>query len=236
MSVDEIFLSIGELGKQQCIYGFLLCLLNGYAAFHMLQYPFVSFSVDFTCSTRVSLQSNVTNQCPDNEASQCDDLYFTTQTRSSIVSEWGLVCDQASSTKMTMSSFMTGVMIGAFVLGKFADNYGRKTCMMVTTIGIIVFNTLSGFVTSYNQYLLSKFCVGFFQAGFLIASFVLINELVGSSKRGLIGVSIQSFFALFIAIMSFLAYEIQHWRQLTMAISALGAPLLAINLLLPESP
>ena len=144
MSIDEIFLSIGELGKQQCIYGFLLCLLNGYAAFHMLQYPFVSFPVDFTCSTRVPQQRNVSNECPNNEVSQCDDLYFSTQTRSSIVSEWRLVCDQASSIKMTMSAFMTGVMIGAFVLGKFADDYGRKNCMILTTTGTVVFNLFSG--------------------------------------------------------------------------------------------
>ena len=129
MTVDEIFLSIGELGRQQYIYGFLLCLLNGYAAFHMLQYPFVSFSVDFSCSYIPSSESpslvtrshltpstNLTNSCPNNDIQLCDDLYFFTGTRSSIVSEWELVCDRSSSAKMTMSAFMTGVMIGAFVL------------------------------------------------------------------------------------------------------------------------
>ena len=249
MTIDEIFLSIGELGRQQCIYGFLLCLLNGYAAFHMLQYPFVSFSVDFSCSYIPSSESpaevtrshftpstNLTNLCPGNDIQQCDDLYFFTQTRSSIVSEWELVCDRSSSAKMTMSAFMTGVMIGAFVLGKFADNYGRKTCMTVTALGIIVFNTVSAVVPNYKLYLLTKLVVGFFQAGFILASFVLVNELVGASKRTLIGVVFQCFFALFIVVMSALAYQLQHWRQLTMAISALGAPLLAINLLIPESP
>ena len=78
---------------------------------------------------------------------------------------------------MTMSSFMFGVMIGAFVLGKFADSYGRKTCMTVTTVGIIVFNTVSGLVTNFKLYLLTKLVVGFFQAGFILASFVLLNEL-----------------------------------------------------------
>jgi len=248
MTVDEIFLSIGELGRQQCIYGFLLCLLNGYAAFHMLQYPFVSFSVDFSCSffpsesqamvtrSHITPSTNLTNSCPNNDIQQCDDLYFFTSTRSSIVSEWELVCDMSSSTKMTMSAFMTGVLIGAFILGKFADNYGRRTCLMVTTLGIIVFNTVSAVAPSYKLYLLTKLTVGFFQAGFILASFVLVNELVGASKRTLIGMVFGCFFSLFIVVMSALAYQLQHWRQLTMAISALGAPLLAINLLIPESP
>ena len=247
MTIDDIFLNIGELGRQQCIYGFLLCLLNGYAAFHMLQYPFVSFNVDFSCSfipssefevtrSHFTPSTNLSNSCPDHDISQCDDLYFYTVQRSSIVSEWELVCDKATSAKMTMSAFMTGVMIGAFVLGKFADNYGRKTCMTVTTIGIIVFNTVSAVVPNYKLYLLTKLVVGFFQAGFILASFVLVNELVGASKRTLVGVAFQSFFAFFIVVISALAYQLQHWRQLTMAISALGAPLLAINLLIPESP
>ena len=255
MSIDEIFLSIGELGRQQCIYGFLLCLLNGYAAFHMLQYPFVSFNVDFTCSSSLAVAAaqsppqpgagehehfepatNVSNTCPGGEVRACEDLYFATVSRSSIVSEWELVCDKSAATKMTMSAFMTGVMIGAFVLGKTADAYGRKFTMTVTTIGIILFNTVSGLVSSYKLYLLTKLVVGFFQAGFILASFVLVNELVGASKRTLMGVAFQSAFALFIVVMSAVAYLLQHWRQLTLAISALGAPLLAINLVLPESP
>ena len=93
-----------------------------------------------------------------------------------------------------------------------------------------------GFATSYKVYLLLKLILGFFQAGFILASFVLINELVGASKRSLMGVAFQSFFAGFIVVIAFIGYQIQHWRQLTMAISALGAPLLVINLLLPESP
>ena len=236
MSIDEIFLSIGELGKRQCLYGFLLCLLNGYAAFHMLQYPFVSFNVDFSCNTRANPLTNVSNTCPDGDSDQCVDIYFDTRHRSSIVSEWSLVCDQSSSVKMTMSAFMFGVMIGAFFLGKFADNYGRKTCMMVTTLGVIVFNTLSAVITSYKLYILSKLVVGFFQAGFILASFVLVNEIVGASKRSLIGLLFQTSFSGFIVIMSFIAYQIPHWRQLTMAVSALMAPLLVINLFIPESP
>ena len=37
MDIDAIFIEIGELGRQQRIYGACFCLMNGYAAFHMLQ-------------------------------------------------------------------------------------------------------------------------------------------------------------------------------------------------------
>ena len=97
---------------------------------------------------------------------------------------------------------------------------------MVTTLGIIVFNTVSAVAPNYKLYLLTKFVVGIFQAGFILASFVLVSELVGASKRTLIGMMFQSFFAFFIVVISALAYQLQHWRQLTMAISALGTPVL----------
>ena len=233
MSIDAVFLSIGELGRQQCIYGGLLCLINGLAAFHMLQYAFVSFDVDFTCT---SAGRNYSNECPDNSLSSCQDVFFFTEHRSSIVSEFVLVCDQSYKSKATMSAFMAGVMIGAFVLGKFADLYGRKACLSYTTVGVLVFNTISALVPSYSLYLLAKFSVGFFQAGFILASFVLSNELVGPSKRGLVGMVFQASFAVFIVLLSLLAYLVQHWRRLTLAISLCGAPGLALNLLLPESP
>ena len=44
MDIDEIFREIGELGRQQCIYGACFCLMNGYAAFHMLQVFALSMS------------------------------------------------------------------------------------------------------------------------------------------------------------------------------------------------
>ena len=37
MDIDGVFRAIGELGRQQLIYATYLCLLNVYAAFHMIQ-------------------------------------------------------------------------------------------------------------------------------------------------------------------------------------------------------
>jgi len=234
MDIDAIFREIGELGPQQRMYGGCLCLMNGYAAFHMLQYAFVSFAVDYTC---IDTQGqSLTNQCLENKRDSCQALQFSTEHSSSIVSEWDLVCEQNYKSKGTMSAFMSGVMLGAFVLGKLADSIGRKNSLTITVVGIIFFNTISAFTTSFQVYVIAKFCVGFFCAGNILAMFVLGNELVGSSKRGIFGLTLQSSFAVGIVILSFMAYHVQHWRYLTLLISILGLPFLSYHWIIPESP
>ena len=139
------------------------------------------------------------------------------------------------------------------MLGKLADSIGRKNSLTITIVGIIFFNTVSAFTTSFQVYVIAKFCVGFFCAGNILAMFVLGkctntrpginlrtdvagNELVGSSKRGIFGLTLQSSFAVGIVILSFMAYHVQHWRYLTLLISILGLPFLSYHWIIPESP
>ena len=58
-------------------------------------------------------------------------------------------------------------------MGKLADSIGRKSSLMITVFGIVFFNFLSAVVPSYNLYVVSKFCVGFFCAGNILSIFVL---------------------------------------------------------------
>lgn len=138
--------------------------------------------------------------------------------------------------KATMSAFMAGVMVGAFVLGRLADMVGRRATITTTVIGIGLFNTLSGLTASFTIYVAAKFLVGFFCAGNILAMFVLGNELVGASKRGIVGVTMQAAFAAGIVLFALVGWWIQHWRQLTLAISLPCLPALLLHWALPESP
>eukprot|EP00092_Neocalanus_flemingeri_P010126 GFUD01010911.1.p1 GENE.GFUD01010911.1~~GFUD01010911.1.p1 ORF type:complete len:513 (-),score=125.09 GFUD01010911.1:172-1710(-) len=233
MDIDAIFVEIGELGRQQCIYVACFSLMNFYQAFHMLQYAFVSFATDFTCLTG---QKSLSNNCFEDSRDSCQALQFSVEKSSSIVSEWSLVCDQNYKSKGTMSAFMAGVMLGAFVLGKLADRIGRKKSMTLTVVGIVFFNTLSAIITSFQLYVVAKFCVGFFCAGNILAIFVLGNELVGPSKRGIYGVISSASFAVGIVLLSMIAYQVQHWRHLTLLISVMGLPFILYHWIIPESP
>ena len=62
------------------------------------------------------------------------------------------------------------------------------------------------------------------------------NELVGPSKRGIFGLTIKAAKGMGIAVLSVIAYQVQHWRQLTLLISILGLPLISYHWIIPESP
>ena len=62
------------------------------------------------------------------------------------------------------------------------------------------------------------------------------NELVGPSKRGIFGVTLQAAFAVGIVLLSLIAYQVQHWRHLTLLISMMGLPFISYHWVIPESP
>jgi len=52
----------------------------------------------------------------------------------------------------------------------------------------------------------------------------------------MLGLTIKSAKAVAIALLSLIAYQVQHWRQLTLLISILGLPFISYHWIIPESP
>ena len=50
MEIDNVFLEIGESGRQQIKYGLMLCLAKMYHPLHTLQYNFVARQTGFRFS------------------------------------------------------------------------------------------------------------------------------------------------------------------------------------------
>ena len=153
------------------------------------------------------------------------------------MSEWNLICDRAWMGPMIMSMFMAGVMAGALVLGSMADKLGRRKTLSLTFTSLLTANFAGAYATNYIVYAFLRFLCGFFQSGVILASFVLMNEMVGSSKRALIGVMTQMFFAFGIMFLSCISFYVRAWRTLTIYISVAGIPFALLNMFyLPESP
>ena len=153
------------------------------------------------------------------------------------MSEWTLVCDRAWMGPIIMSIFMAGVMVGAIVLGPVADTVGRRKTLSLAFTIMIIANLAGAYATSYITYVLIRFLCGFCQSGVILASFVLMNEMIGSSKRALVGVVTQAFFALGIVLLTWMSYYVRDWRNLTISITITGIPLALVNIFyIPESP
>ncbi|KAH9617092.1 hypothetical protein KSS87_006927 [Heliosperma pusillum] len=60
------------------------------------------------------------------------------------------------------SAFMVGRFMTALLWGMVADRYGRKTVMLLSTMAVVIFNTLFGLSTSYWMALTTRFLLGAF--------------------------------------------------------------------------
>ena len=247
--MDKLFKDvIGDLGFQQILYCILFSLLNLYGASQMLQYKFVvRDTADFLCHSFASQENgeekSVLNYClgsndtSDSNHRNCYKISYPKDKFASVTSEWTLVCDRSWMGPMIMSMFMAGVMIGSIILGPTADKFGRRKTLSLTFMSMIITNLAGAYAERYSTYVILRFICGFCMSGVILASFVLMNEVIGSSKRALVGVVTSTFFSIGIILLSFVSYHVRNWRALTIYISIAGIPLAVLNMFyLPESP
>lgn len=67
-----------------------------------------------------------------------------------------------------------------------------------------------------------RFLTGFFLSGIIAVGFVLMSELVGPSKRGIVGTIPALTFAIGIGLLSLTAYKTQNWRTMSTVLGILG--------------
>eukprot|EP00095_Tigriopus_kingsejongensis_P008809 maker-scaffold646_size120253-snap-gene-0.17 protein:Tk08809 transcript:maker-scaffold646_size120253-snap-gene-0.17-mRNA-1 annotation:"predicted protein" len=101
---------------------------------------------------------------------------------------------------------------------------------------MIVSGHLGNYSQSFPSFCLSRVANGFFCGGHILPLFVLLNELIGSSKRGLAAIYMASTWSLGLVILSALASRIQHWRELVTTTTLLGFPIAISAIFLVESP
>ncbi|KAL1257775.1 hypothetical protein QQF64_011019 [Cirrhinus molitorella] len=138
---------------------------------------------------------------------------------STLATQWDLVCEKRSLSRLTTTIFFIGVMFGAAAFGSLSAMFGRKPMLLVSHILGMGFGLCSVFSSSFIMFAVLRFFTGFAITGTVIISTVLNVEWVSIEHRKLVGV-IDSLSWTF-GFMSFplFAYLIRDWRWLTVAIS-----------------
>jgi MFS family permease len=136
--------------------------------------------------------------------------------------QWHLICGDAYKVSVVQSVFMFGVLIGAFLFGFLSDKYGRFWTLTYAVVGLTIMSFLSSFSYNLEIYFVLRFLTGFHCGGAILVSFVLMTELIGSSKRAMCGMLLQMSFAIGIVIFSILAYMIREWKTLSAVTAASG--------------
>ena len=76
------------------------------------------------------------------ESCQPEDLiYDDSLVTSSLVRDFGLVCDSGRSRTIYSALYMLGMLIGSYLFGWMSDTYGRLNALMLSVLTI----SLSGF-------------------------------------------------------------------------------------------
>ncbi|KAK4394919.1 Organic cation/carnitine transporter 1 [Sesamum angolense] len=140
---------------------------------------------------------------------------------SSIIAEWGLVCDRRFLAALPASVYFLGSLIGSAVFGCLADAFlGRKRSVLLSCL----LTSATIFLTSLSPniwiYALLRFANGFFRAGIGICCLVLSTEAVGRKWRGQVGQYGFFFFAAGFLSIPLIAYPTRTcWRNLYKIIS-----------------
>ncbi|XP_070568252.1 organic cation transporter protein-like [Ptychodera flava] len=182
----------------------------------------------------ISLAADISNS----SKVKCDNGYDydTSQYKSTIPQQFDLVCDKATLVSVAMSMFLVGTLLGSVVIGIFVDRFGRRTLIVACGVIFSIFGVAASFSPNYIALSVLRLLAGFWGIGLWIGGFVYVTELVGPSKRVLVGMINSASFAVGYLLMVLLAYFIREWWLLQLTISLPAILLFTYWWVLPESP
>ncbi|KAM9308189.1 solute carrier family 22 member 13-like [Gastrophryne carolinensis] len=173
-----------------------------------------------------------------NSTEVCRDgwVYDTSQQKSTLVTEFNLVCHRKEQYDISQSIHMLGLLIGSIIFGPLGDRIGRRPVILISILLMVTFGVGSAFVTHFYVYMVLRCVVGMALSGIMMNNLVLVAEWVGSSQRAYATITSHVCFAIGLMALAGVAYAIRNWRLLQIACSAPTALLLSYYWLLPESP
>ncbi|XP_066572981.1 solute carrier family 22 member 4 isoform X2 [Amia ocellicauda] len=143
--------------------------------------------------------------------------------KSTIVTEWDMVCDDSWKGPLTSSAYFGGVLFGSFLSGQLSDRFGRKKAFFSTMAIQTLFNFIEVFSPSWEL-----FCVFHFFNG---------SEILSKSIRiiySTLGVCIC--YAIGYMMLPLAAFFIRDWRILLLILSIPGLFYIPLWWFIPESP
>ncbi|XP_056136454.1 solute carrier family 22 member 7-like [Lampris incognitus] len=146
-------------------------------------------------------------------------VYANTTFKSTLATQWDLVCDKKSINRTTVTIFFMGVMFGAIIFGSLSDRFGRRKMILVSYLSTIFFGFASAFSYSFAMFAVMRFFTGFAISGISIISIVLCIEWVDVKHRTAVGVLMSIDWSISTALLPVVAYFVNDWRYLTATVT-----------------
>ncbi|GFR75892.1 organic cation transporter protein [Elysia marginata] len=164
-------------------------------------------------------------------------VYSTDVFKTSMISQFDLVCDRNMYTSHVNMMTMVGMMVGAMLSGVLSDRFGRKQPFLWMTWVHFVCAIAMAFVKSVAVLLIMRFVLAVSCVGFFATATVLSMEIVSSKKRTMAGMITMFGWSLGMFLLVLAAFFIRNWQTLQLS---LACPMIIIAVsyiwLLPESP
>ncbi|RZF37035.1 hypothetical protein LSTR_LSTR004723 [Laodelphax striatellus] len=162
--------------------------------------------------------------------------YEESTPKSTIVSEWDLVCDRNHLRSFTQVTIAFGKFFGGFVFGAISDKYGRKTSFALASMLYITAGPLAALVPNFTVFNIVRFTIGMAGSGAYGTCFTIVTEVAVRGYRTLFGCVFNVSYPVGYIVIPMAAYISNDWRQLQLYISIPAMILVMHFCLLPESP
>nr|XP_049575868.1 solute carrier family 22 member 7-like isoform X1 [Syngnathus scovelli] len=105
-------------------------------------------------------------------------VYDNTTFKSTLATQWDLVCDKKSRSQSTVTIFFIGIMFGSMTFGSLSDRFGRRIMLLTSYLSGMLFALASAFATSFLMFAVLRFLTGFCMTGTVIVSLVLCTVIL----------------------------------------------------------
>ncbi|XP_053695418.1 organic cation transporter protein-like [Sabethes cyaneus] len=155
---------------------------------------------------------------------------------STIISEFGLVCDKDHLNSIVEMCYLVGAALGSVGSGWISDQFGRRHTFMAFAIIQTSAGFFIGLVSSLEMFMIARVVIGITSMSVTVVGFVLVVELVSGKPRTIIGILNILPVAISYTLTAGIAFYTREWRLMQFIITTPGAVLLPIWYWLPESP
>ena len=171
-----------------------------------------------------------------NETVDCVDWEFDEGAPSSALVDWHLVCGRDWMRSAMQSVTFAGQFFGALVIGRFADQYGRRYMLKVSSVCMFLFAVLGSFSPSVHAFNLIRFIQAIAVSGLQTTSSALYAEIALPRDRNLLTIGFSLGFTIPMILLPLLAYGVDNWRAVQAAAGLSTIMMVPVLVYIEESP
>ncbi|XP_006903175.1 PREDICTED: solute carrier family 22 member 9-like [Elephantulus edwardii] len=162
-------------------------------------------------------------------------VYDRSSFHSTIVTEWDLVCESRWLISVAQFLVMTGSLVGVATYSYLTDRFGRKFIFRCCLLQLAVSATSVAFAPTFLVYCALRFLSGLCITNVMINAFLLTFEWTLPKYRSMEMSLLYSAVSLGNMLLGGLAFAIQDWRTLQLAVSVPCFVLFVLSRWLMES-